>query len=1012
MSATSTPSPPSTTSSPVTTTAAISTDPTPSAPVLSPTTPLNSSSSTSTLLSPPIHPQASSSRASQVPPATNVSADGRQGPPPATSVKLSIYVPRDAVGFIIGRRGDTVRHMIGRSKAYIHVDRDDTNPNAPDRLFHIEGDHAAVATARNLIIEKVNAVLYGRPHVQVRDATSPTTLNTFSGHPSPDTASSAGHITSDSPPAPDPPSDIRNAVDTVHRELDPNEPPISAPVEMWIPRGCVGMIIGHGGQVITEMQEKANATIVVHNDRMDSSGSKLLTITGGEREKAIAKSLVENVLDRATPRSRYSDTQTPNNPHNRQQGPRPHQHQSQRSNDPSFHLSRDRSRIPGPHSNPSPRTASVPPEHARRPPFIPTQHPQEPSWPITPAPAAYNPRQMADFFNMPQPMNPWGMIPPAIPIPHMRHQVVQTPMSQPHHSGSTPRASIVRAGMPFPQGHIPQPNLETSTPSHPATPTMNATPPQNNFSSPTQQTMYPSTTPIQPVQPQLQSPYDSSNHPLLIHGNPSTPMPLPHGHQHPMMGAVNQPQPLFQIQTQNLPPQAAPGPHLLPEHRQFHPGTYPGGNFAHPRPMYIGGIGPQPGMQGGWPYAVSYEGGVFPTGPMYKQHTRQIIVPGHTIEAIMGPNWETIHDIHQRSGAVILIGSEADPKMPNSDRYIYVSGSVAATVIAEGLINDIVTRGSARLSGQNSQNETILPTAQGGESNSTNTTSGPDSGNGGAVERTGHLPIGNTTNMASSDNGLVTEDSAGQQTEGVTSDHSREGTQSGSEGRTGAGEGTKTNLGQCDPDRNMIEISIPDGKVGMIIGKRGSTIKQLQQQSGARIEVSKEADMANKKDRHRSVRITGKQSHVEEAQRLIHSRIDPVDGPTGYEESVVGGEFTGGSHAEFQQTILNPVGIPDLTSQMHHLGLTMQPAGVPEAASAVPGVRLVQPNSNGGFIAGGLQSGLGQNMDCGGGVQNTFSPKGYYAPTNTYAESYGGTRPSEEVHSNHSSQDDITAHGQ
>lgn len=193
-------------------------------------------------------------------------------PPP--TIKVSIEVPRDAVGFIIGKRGETVRNMMNRSRAFIAVDREDTNPHAPYRQFHIEGERAAVSTAWSLIREKVEAVLYGRPNARVQDAA----LTLLRAHPSSGEA-----------------------------DFDIEDAPRSKPLEMWIPRGCVGMIIGQGGQVINEMQEKARATIVVHNDKMDRNGAKLLTISGGEREKQHAKELIQNILDRAGMRNRLPD---------------------------------------------------------------------------------------------------------------------------------------------------------------------------------------------------------------------------------------------------------------------------------------------------------------------------------------------------------------------------------------------------------------------------------------------------------------------------------------------------------------------------------------------------------------------------------------------------------------------------------------------------------------------------------------------------------------------------------
>lgn len=70
------------------------------------------------------------------------------------------------------------------------------------------------------------------------------------------------------------------------------------------------------------------------------------------------------------------------------------------------------------------------------------------------------------------------------------------------------------------------------------------------------------------------------------------------------------------------------------------------------------------------------------------------------------------------------------------------------------------------------------------------------------------------------------------------------------------------------------EMQIPHAKVGVIIGKNGSTIRSLQQISGARIVVSKRMDRS-REDHPRPVTITGPEVFVETARRLIIQKINP-----------------------------------------------------------------------------------------------------------------------------------------
>ncbi|KAL9669544.1 hypothetical protein QQ045_007091 [Rhodiola kirilowii] len=72
------------------------------------------------------------------------------------------------------------------------------------------------------------------------------------------------------------------------------------------------------------------------------------------------------------------------------------------------------------------------------------------------------------------------------------------------------------------------------------------------------------------------------------------------------------------------------------------------------------------------------------------------------------------------------------------------------------------------------------------------------------------------------------------------------------------------------------KISIPNDKVGVIIGRGGDTIKSLQLQSGARIQITKDAEaypgMAT-----RDVDLVGTTDQVSRAEELIHSVIAEAD---------------------------------------------------------------------------------------------------------------------------------------
>lgn len=68
-------------------------------------------------------------------------------------------------------------------------------------------------------------------------------------------------------------------------------------------------------------------------------------------------------------------------------------------------------------------------------------------------------------------------------------------------------------------------------------------------------------------------------------------------------------------------------------------------------------------------------------------------------------------------------------------------------------------------------------------------------------------------------------------------------------------------------------LAIPNDKVGLIIGKKGATIKDLQMKSGARIQVTKD-DNCLQTDGSRPVTISGNRSDVDDAKAMIASKIN------------------------------------------------------------------------------------------------------------------------------------------
>ncbi|KAI8385060.1 uncharacterized protein BYT42DRAFT_564535 [Radiomyces spectabilis] len=69
----------------------------------------------------------------------------------------TIQVPREAVGFIIGKGGETVRGLQDQSGARIKVNQNSSDHNSSERTISIFGSPDRIALAKQLILEKVEA---------------------------------------------------------------------------------------------------------------------------------------------------------------------------------------------------------------------------------------------------------------------------------------------------------------------------------------------------------------------------------------------------------------------------------------------------------------------------------------------------------------------------------------------------------------------------------------------------------------------------------------------------------------------------------------------------------------------------------------------------------------------------------------------------------------------------------------------------------------------------------------
>eukprot|EP00267_Zea_mays_P045660 XP_020397979.1 far upstream element-binding protein 1-like [Zea mays] len=83
-------------------------------------------------------------------------------------------------------------------------------------------------------------------------------------------------------------------------------------------------------------------------------------------------------------------------------------------------------------------------------------------------------------------------------------------------------------------------------------------------------------------------------------------------------------------------------------------------------------------------------------------------------------------------------------------------------------------------------------------------------------------------------------------------------------------------FGSGQPGSEQFEMTVPDNKVGLIIGKGGETIKGMQTKSGARIQLIPQHPPEGVTLTERIVRVTGNKKQIEAAKDLIKQAMNQV----------------------------------------------------------------------------------------------------------------------------------------
>ncbi|KAG3012736.1 hypothetical protein PC121_g15048 [Phytophthora cactorum] len=178
----------------------------------------------------------------------------------APSSSFDMKVPRELVGYIIGRGGETIRDLQMKSGAHIQIVREEEGaPQTPDRFVNITGNQESLDLAQRLI----QNLLDERQQNQ---------------------SSGAGFRE-------------RDDRDRMARYGGIN-PDGSDSVELLVPNERVGLIIGRGGCTIKAIQQRTGTSVTIpQTPDPNHPDMRLITIRGTMEAKEAAKFEIQSMIN-------------------------------------------------------------------------------------------------------------------------------------------------------------------------------------------------------------------------------------------------------------------------------------------------------------------------------------------------------------------------------------------------------------------------------------------------------------------------------------------------------------------------------------------------------------------------------------------------------------------------------------------------------------------------------------------------------------------------------------------
>jgi len=289
------------------------------------------------------------------------------------------------------------------------------------------------------------------------------------------------------------------------------------------------------------------------------------------------------------------------------------------------------------------------------------------------------------------------------------------------------------------------------------------------------------------------------------------------------------------------------------------------------------------------------------TSHQQQQRSRTVHIPNLCVGICIGKSGETIRDLQERSGAHIKIAPCSSSKDWNAERPVSISGTPQSIELAHTLLNDIVNealqglRRTQEMSAQKLASGTPLASDVGSACHEARDEAG---------EKSGDEPLAETKETQEIERGnehaAVSVTDSGERSlmfGGVVDAEYFEHYGSVPPPRRVDG-----GLGEhaTYPTSSLaVTVLVPNDKVGLVIGRGGASIRELQRKSGARIVVAREVD-ANRRENTRPVTITGPASFIETAKALITEKIED-SGKRSSESSLVQSTQQSQPKAQVQQ---------------------------------------------------------------------------------------------------------------